>query len=87
MNNEAEAVSVCGKGSGGVKPTKTMTEKSGGDLVFQEIWRIKGELSAARGHDVHRLFAEAHQRQIRFGHCVVNLQKRKNRDTKERTTK
>src|SRR5438105_7018831 len=29
----------------------------GGALVLQEIWRIKDELSAARGHDVHRLFA------------------------------
>ena len=30
------------------KPAKTT-----GDLVLQEIWRIKDELSAARGHDVH----------------------------------
>lgn len=30
------------------EPTNTMTE---------EIWRIKAELSAARGHGVHRLFA------------------------------
>ena len=87
MNKEAEAVSVCGKGSRSVKPTKTMTEKPGGDLVLQEIWRIKDELSARRGHDVHRLFAEARQRQKRFGHCVVDLPKRKNRDAKERTTK
>jgi hypothetical protein len=34
-----------------------MTEETGGDLVLQEIWRIKAELSAARGHDVHGLFA------------------------------
>ena len=39
------------------EPTNTMTEETGGDLVLQEIWRIKAELSAARGHDVHRLFA------------------------------
>lgn len=39
------------------EPTNTMTEEAGGDLVLQEIWRIKAELSAARGHDVHRLFA------------------------------
>ena len=39
------------------EPTNTMTEETGGDLVLQEIWRIKDELSAARGHDVHRLFA------------------------------
>jgi hypothetical protein len=37
--------------------TNTMTEETGCDLVFQKIWRIKDELSAARGHDVHRLFA------------------------------
>jgi hypothetical protein len=36
----------------------------GGDLVLQEIWRIKDGQSAVRGHDVHRLFAEARQRQI-----------------------
>lgn len=39
------------------EPTNTMTEETGGDLVLQEIWCIKAELSAARRHDVHRLFA------------------------------
>jgi len=39
------------------EPTNTMTEETCGDLVFRKIWRIKDELSAARGHDVHRLFA------------------------------
>jgi hypothetical protein len=48
--------------------------KGGGDLVLQEIWRIKDELSAARGHDVHRLFADARKRQKLSGHPVVNLQ-------------
>lgn len=38
------------------EPTNTMTEETGGDLACQEIWRIKDELSAARGHDVYRLF-------------------------------
>jgi len=37
--------------------------KTGGDLVLQEIWRIKDQLSAARGHDVHKLFAEARRRE------------------------
>lgn len=46
----------------------------GGDLVLQEIWRIKDELSAARGHDVHRLFADARKRQKVSGHPVANLQ-------------
>jgi len=48
--------------------------KSTGDLVLQEIWRIKDELSAAYGHDVDRLFAEARERQKLSGHPVVNLQ-------------
>jgi len=49
---------------------------SGGDVVLQEIWRIKDELSAGRGHDVHRLFAEARERQKHSGHPVANLQER-----------
>jgi hypothetical protein len=56
---------------------KTIEEpkvKGGGDVVLQEIWRIKDELSAARGHDIHRLFAEARERQKHSGHPVVNLQ-------------
>ena len=43
------------------------------DLVLQEIWRIKDELSAARGHDLHRLFAEARKREKRSGHPLANL--------------
>jgi hypothetical protein len=43
------------------------TGKSGGDLVLQEIWRINDKLSAARGHDVHLLFAEARKRQKECG--------------------
>ena len=39
------------------EPTNTMTEETCDDLVFRKIWRIKDELSAARGHDGHRLFA------------------------------
>lgn len=45
-----------------------------GDLVLQEIWRIKDKLSAARGHSVDRLFADARKRQKLSGHPVVNLQ-------------
>ena len=37
------------------------------DVVLQEIWRSKDELPAARGHDVHRLFAEARERQKHSG--------------------
>ena len=47
--------------------------KTTGDLVLQEIWRIKDELSAARGHDVDRLFAEARKREKRSGHPLANL--------------
>jgi hypothetical protein len=43
------------------------------DQGLQEIWRIKDELSAARGHDVHRLFAEARRRQKASGHQVVSF--------------
>ena len=50
---------------------------TGGDLVLQEIWRIKDHLSASYGHDVDRLFADARKRQKLSGHPVVNLQKRK----------
>ncbi len=54
--------------------TKEPTTRRSTDLVLQEMWRIKDELSAARGHDVHRLFAEARERQKHSGHRVVNLQ-------------
>ena len=57
-----------------IKTAKEPTAKGGGDLVLQEIWRIKDELSAARGHDIHRLFADARKRQKLSGHSVVNLQ-------------
>jgi len=60
-----------------MKTVKEPTVQSGGDLVLQEIWRIKDELSAARGHDVHRLFAEARKREKLSGHPVVNLQKKR----------
>jgi hypothetical protein len=58
-----------------IKPLKQPTTMAGGDLVLQEIWRIKDELSTARGHNVHRLFAEARKRQKRSGHPIVNLEK------------
>jgi len=47
---------------------------TGGDVVLREIWHIKDELSAAREHDIHPLFADARKRQERSGHPVVNLQ-------------
>lgn len=57
-----------------MKTVKESTAQGGGDLVLQEMWRIKDELSAARGHDIHRLFAEARERQKHSGRPVVNLQ-------------
>jgi hypothetical protein len=60
-----------------IETVKITSAKSGGDLALQEIWRIKDESSAARGHDVHRLFTEARERQKHSGHPAVNFQKRK----------
>ena len=47
------------------------------DEVLQEIWRVKDALSAARGHSVEKLFAEARERQKYSGHRIVNLSKSK----------
>lgn len=47
------------------------------DEVLQEIWCIKDALSAARGHSVDKLFADARKRQKASGHRVVNLSKPK----------
>ena len=54
--------------------TKELKPSQSTDLVLQEIWRIKDTLSAAYGHDVDRLFADARKRQKLSGHPVVNLQ-------------
>lgn len=56
-----------------MKTAKEQTIESGGDLVLQEIWRIKDELSAARGHDVHRLFADLRKREKLSGHPLAKL--------------
>ena len=56
-----------------MKTTKVPPATRGGDLVLQEIWRIKDQLSAARGHNVHRLFAETREREKRSGHPLANL--------------
>jgi hypothetical protein len=36
------------------KATDIGTKKTSGDVVLQEMWRIKDTLSAAYGHDVDR---------------------------------
>ena len=56
-----------------MKTTKEPTPTSGGDLVLQEIWGIKDKLSAARGHDVQRLFADLRKREKRSGHPMAKL--------------
>ncbi len=59
------------------KTTDARNAKPTGDVVLQEIWRIKDTLSASYGHDVDRLFAEAREHQKHSGHEVVNLQTRR----------
>ena len=61
-----------------------MIREAKGDVVLREMWRIKDELSAARGHDVHRLFDEARERQKRSGHRIVNLQEQRTKPAKKR---
>jgi hypothetical protein len=36
-------------------------QSTGGDVVLQEIWRIRDTLSAPNGHNVDRLFAEVRE--------------------------
>jgi hypothetical protein len=57
-----------------MNPTKEPAMETAGDLVLQEIWRIKDERSASYGHDVHRLFEGLRQREKLSGQPVVNLQ-------------
>jgi hypothetical protein len=61
-----------------MKTVQAPVLKREGDLVLRETWRIKDALSAARGHSVQRLFAEARRRQKLSGHPIVNLHKRRN---------
>jgi hypothetical protein len=56
-----------------------VSDKSPGDLVLREVWQIKDLQSAARGHDIDRLFEEARGRHKRSGRPAVNLQERKPR--------
>ena len=44
-----------------------------GDVVLQEIWRIKDALSASYNHDVSRLFAETRKREKLSGHPIADL--------------
>jgi hypothetical protein len=55
-------------------------ETKEGDLVLREVWSVKDRLSAARGHSIDRLFAEARERQKHSGHPVVNFQNKRHKD-------
>lgn len=59
------------------KTTDAQRAKPTGDVVLQEIWRIKGTLSASYGHDVKRLFAETRKREKLSGHPLVEPPKRR----------
>ena len=59
------------------KTTDIQTAKTTGDVVLQEIWRIKDTLSASYGHNVKRLFAETRQREKLSGHPLVEPPKRR----------
>jgi len=45
-----------------------------GDIVLQEVWRIKDQLSASYGHDIHKLFEQARKSEKLSGHPISNLQ-------------
>jgi hypothetical protein len=53
------------------KTTDIRRTTTAGDVVLQEIWRIKDTLSASYGHDVKRLFAETRKREKLSGHPLV----------------
>ena len=59
-----------------MKTDVTPAEADVGDDVLREVWRITDELSASYGHDLHRLFAEARERQRQPRRSSVNLQKK-----------
>jgi hypothetical protein len=59
------------------KTTETPSAKPTGDVVLQEIWRIKDSLSASYGHDVKRLFTITREREKLSGHPLVEPPKRR----------
>ena len=59
------------------KTTEIQTTKPTGDVVLQEMWRIKDKLSAAYANDLEGFFADLRKREKLSGHPLVNLQKRK----------
>ena len=59
------------------KTTETPSAKPTGDVVLQEIWRIKDSLSASYGHDVKRLFALTREREKLSGHPLLEPPERR----------
>jgi len=59
------------------KTTETPGTKPTGDVVLQEIWRIKDSLSASYGHEVKRLFAMTRKHEKLSGHPLVEPPKRR----------
>jgi hypothetical protein len=56
------------------KPTKAANAEMECDLVLRDVWRAKDELSAARRHNIDKLFAGLRKREKKSGHSLVNLQ-------------
>ena len=55
------------------KATNELKATRNGDVVLQEIWRIKDTLSASYNHDVSRLFAETRKREKLSNHPFADL--------------
>jgi hypothetical protein len=49
----------------------------GSDAVLEEMWRIKAELSAERGHDIHKLFEWMREQEKTSGRNYVHLEPRR----------
>jgi hypothetical protein len=45
-----------------------------GDVVLQEIWRIKDQLSASYNHDLKKLLALTRENEKRSGHKIVSFE-------------
>ena len=54
------------------KATDTQA-KTTGDIVLQEVWRAKDNLSAQYGHDLDKLFKETRKREKLSGHPLSNI--------------
>lgn len=57
--------------------TDTQAAKTTGDVVLQEVWRVKDALSAQYGHDLDKLFEGLRQREEVSGHLLVEPPQRR----------